>query len=81
MVIPLDIAGVHYLCMSCSNDLIPKEEGGKIKKNKAHDKADKDKESDEDSSEDEVPGDEEESPREGSAPEILDNAGTAQPPF
>ena len=78
MLIPLDIAGVHYLCMSCSNDLIPKEEGGKIKKNKAHDKTDKD-ESDDDSSDDGDPGDEDESPSGGSAPEIPDDTGTAQP--
>ena len=67
--------------MGCSSDFIPKEEGGKVKKNKAHDKPDRENESDDDSSDDEVPETpraEEESPSGGSAPEMPDGAGLAQ---
>ena len=65
----------------CSNDYIPKEEEGKVKKNKAHDKPDRENESDDNSSDDEVPETiraEEESPSGDSAPKMLDGAGLAQ---
>ena len=36
MIIPLDLPGVHYLCMTCSNENIPNENDGILKK-KVHD--------------------------------------------
>ena len=32
MIIPLELPGVHYLCMTCSNDYIPDENESILKK-------------------------------------------------
>ena len=45
-IIPLDLPGVHYLCMTCSNDNIPNDNEGILNK-KAHDIVEMEKSSDE----------------------------------
>ena len=41
MIIPLEIPGVHYLCMTCSGDIVPDDADG-ILKDKLHDSPDED---------------------------------------
>ena len=42
MIIPLELPGVHYLCMTCSGDIVPDDGPDGILKNKLHDSADED---------------------------------------
>ena len=42
IIIPLELPGVHYLCMTCSGDIVPDDGADGILKKKLHDSADED---------------------------------------